>query len=232
MLGSSRNWGTAGRDLAAIRRTYALDMRDHGGSPHAEPMTYEAMAADVLAWLDAKGIARAELIGHSMGGKVAMMLACRHPNRVERLIVVDMAPKGYHWPEHHQEFAAMNELDLQTLTSRADAEARFEARVPSLSMRKFLSTNLERSADGTWSWVIDLPAISAALPELERDPLGPGETYAGPALFIAGGKSGYVKPEDHARIRQVFPAARIKVLPESGHNPHFDAREAFLQLLQ
>src|ERR1019366_6953566 len=89
MLGSSRNWQTVGRELGAARRVCALDLRNHGMSPHADSMTYDEMAGDVLAWMDAHGVGRAELIGHSMGGKVAMLLACRHPERVGRLVVVD-----------------------------------------------------------------------------------------------------------------------------------------------
>jgi pimeloyl-ACP methyl ester carboxylesterase len=228
LLGSSRNWQTAGRELAAGRRVYALDLRNHGLSPHAPNMSYQAMMADVLAWLDTNGVSQAELVGHSMGGKVAMLLACRHPARVARLVVVDIAPKDYSWPERGQEFAGMNELDLSTLDSRADAESRLEARVPGWAQRKFLTTNLERGEGGGWRWQIDLPAITAALPELERNSLVKDDRYAGPALFIAGGKSGYVKPEDRGVILGHFPSARFEVIPGSGHNPHVEARDAFV----
>jgi esterase len=228
MLGSSRNWLTAGKDLAAARKVYALDLRNHGLSPHSGEMTYDAMAADVEAWLDAQGIAAAELIGHSMGGKVAMLLACRRPERVSRLVVVDIAPKNYRWPEHREEFAAIRELDLSTLTSRAEAEARLEARVPGWAMRKFILTNLER-IEGGWRWQINVPVLTAALPELERNPLGAGDRFGGPALFIAGGKSKYVEPSDHPAIQRAFPAARITVLGNSGHNPHIEEREEFVR---
>jgi len=92
LLGSSRNWQSTGSDLAARYQVWALDLRNHGRSPHEAEMSYEAMVADVIAWMDGQGIARAALMGHSMGGKVAMLLACRHPERVERLVVVDIAP--------------------------------------------------------------------------------------------------------------------------------------------
>jgi esterase len=228
MLGSSRNWLTAGRDLAAGRRVYALDLRNHGLSPHSDEMSYGAMAADVLAWLDARGIASAELIGHSMGGKVAMLLACHQPERVSRLVVVDIAPKDYHWPEHRQEFAAMRELDLTHLASREQAEARMEARVPGWAMRKFILTNLERLPPHGWKWQVNVEGLVAALPILERNPLGPADAFAGPTLFIAGGKSRYIEPGDDAAITRAFPAARIAVLPDCGHNPHIEAREAFV----
>lgn len=228
MLGSSRNWQTTGRDLAARFHVFALDLRNHGESPHAGSMTYEEMMHDVLRWLDTRGLAAATLLGHSMGGKVAMLLACREPRRVERLVAVDIAPKDYYWPGHRASFAAMNELNLGDLRSRAEAEMRFEARVPSLPLRKFLATNLERSEDGRWSWMIHLPVLTEALPELEKNPLRPGDRFDGPVLFLAGGKSNYVEPEDHPRIREHFPQAEIAVIANAGHNPHMETREEFV----
>jgi pimeloyl-ACP methyl ester carboxylesterase len=167
-----------------------------------------------------------------MGGKTAMLLACRHPNRVERLVVVDIAPKDYYWVAHRGEFAAMNELDLGSLQSRQEAEMRFEARVPSHGMRKFLATNLDRAEAGGWRWIVNLLVLTDALPTMEKNCLAPDDHYAGPALFIAGGRSQYVQPVDHAVIRRHFPKARIEVIAESGHNPHMDQREKFVGLVQ
>lgn len=228
MLGSSRNWQTAGRDLAAHRRVVALDLRNHGQSPHAEPMTYAAMAADVLAWMDAEGLANAEILGHSMGGKVAMLLACRHPERVSGLVVVDVAPKAYHWRAHREEFAAMNELQLGDLRSRAEAEIRMEGRVPSWPMRKFLATNLERDPGGGFRWQVNLPVMTQALPVLEQDPLGPEDRFMGRVLFVTGGRSAYVEPGDHAAILARFPYARFVEIAASGHNPHIEARQSLV----
>jgi pimeloyl-ACP methyl ester carboxylesterase len=227
-LGSSRNWLTAGKDLAADRRVFALDLRNHGLSPHSDEMSYAAMAADVLAWLDARGIASAELIGHSMGGKVAMLIACRHPERVGRLVVVDIAPRDYQWPDRGAEVRAMAGLDLSTLGSRGDAEARLASALPNAATRKFVLTNLERTPGG-WRWMVNIPALEAALPGLERNPLGPADRFGGPTLFIAGGKSSYVGSADLGAIASAFPAARVVVLEESGHNPHIDARETFVR---
>lgn len=228
MLGSSRNWQTAGADLAVHHHVFALDLRNHGRSPHAEAMTYGAMMNDVIGWMDAQGLASAVLVGHSMGGKVAMLTACRHPGRVTRLVVVDIAPRGYFWPGHRASFAAMNELDLRDLRSRAEAEMRFEARVPGLGQRKFLATNLERGADGTWAWQINLPVLTRALTDLEANPLAEHDRYGGAVRFLAGGDSPYIEPEDHAAIRRHFPAAEIVTLPGVGHNPHLEGRAAFV----
>lgn len=232
MLGSARNWQTSGRDLAGNFHVYALDARNHGRSPHAPEMTYPAMVGDVIAWMDRQGLAKAGLVGHSMGGKTAMLLACRHPERVARLVVVDIAPKDYFWIAHRAEFAAMNELDLASLQSRREAEMRFEARVPSLGMRKFLTTNLERHEPGGWHWTVNLPVLTAALPAMEQNSLALGDRHDGPALFIAGGRSQYVQAGDHDAIRRHFPAARIEVIADSGHNPHMDRREEFVRLLR
>jgi esterase len=233
LLGSSRNWQTSGGDLAAHYHVHALDLRNHGRSPHSHEMSYAAMVDDVLGWMDAQGIARASLMGHSMGGKVAMLLACRTPQRVERLIVVDIAPKDYHSAAHRAEFAAMNELDLRTLQSRGEAEMKFESRVGDWAMRKFLTTNLERdAATGAWRWLVNLPVLTAKLPELEKTSLLRADRFAGPTLFVVGGKSRYVPPSDHAAIRLHFPAAEIVTLPEAAHNPHMETREAFVAVVR
>lgn len=231
LLGSSRNWLSTGRDLARHYHVFALDARNHGKSPHVPEMNYEVMADDILRWMDAHGLARAAVTGHSMGGKTAMLLACRQPERVERLVVVDIAPKDYFWVAHRGEFLAMTELDLASLTSRSEAELRFEARVPNLGMRKFLSTNLTQDDDGTWRWMINLPALTEALPVMEKNGLAPEDRYTGPTLFVLGGRSRYAESGDHELMRRHFPAAQIEVIAESGHNPHMDAREEFVRLV-
>jgi len=234
LLGSSRNWQTVGRELGerSGAAVFALDARNHGRSPHTESMDHASMVADVRAWLDAQGFAQpVDLLGHSMGGRTAMAFACRYPERVRRLVVVDTAPRAYEWAGGRPEFAAMNALDLATLTSRAEAEQLMEPLVPDWGMRKFLTTNLERDEAGQWRWSINLAGITAALPALEASPLAAHERFAGEAHFIACGRSPYVRAEDHALIRAHFPAAQIALLPESGHNPHMEAREEFVRVV-
>ncbi len=229
MLGSSRNWLSAGADLSAQYHVLAPDLRNHGRSPHDDAMDYDTLVGDVVAWLDGQDLGRVTLVGHSMGGKVAMQLACRHPDRVGGLIVVDIAPRDYYWPGHRASFAAMNELDLRDLRSRAEAELRFEARVTDWALRKFLVTNLERGPDGGWHWQINLPVLTRALPELERNSLRAGDVFSGPTSFITGAKSNYIEPADHAVIRSHFPAASIQTLAGAGHNPHLEARSDFVR---
>lgn len=229
LLGSSRNWLTTGRDLAERYHVIALDARNHGRSPHDAEMTVEAMVADVVAWLDARGAAQAAVVGHSMGGKTAMLLACRHPERVARLVVVDVAPRDYSWKGHRAEFMAMQELNLDSLRSRQEAELRFEARVVDFAMRKFLASNLTRTDAGRWEWAINLPVLTDALPRLEKDSLTPADRFEGPTLFVVGERSPYVEKGDHATISAHFPHAKIETIAGAGHNPHMDAREAFMQ---
>lgn len=232
LLGSARNWQTAGRDLAAHFHVYALDLRNHGDSFHAREMTYEIMAADVVAWLDARGLARASVLGHSLGGKVAMVLACRHAQRVEKLIVVDIAPKAYPH-SHEREFGAMQALDLPALASRADAEKRLESRVPDWGVRQFLLSNLERTSAGAFRWIINLSGITAALPVLEAGFLAPADRFEGEVLFVLGGRSRYfVSGEDEARVAPHFPRVRYTTMAGSGHSPHFETRERFVEVVR
>jgi pimeloyl-ACP methyl ester carboxylesterase len=132
---------------------------------------------------------------------------------------------------HRAEFAAMNELDLASLQSRQEAETRFEAHVEDLGMRKFLATNLERTVEGGWRWIVNLPALTAALPDLEHNSLKSDDRYSGPVLFIAGGRSAYIKRADHDVIRHYFPSAEIEIIIDSGHNPHMEKREEFVRLM-
>jgi pimeloyl-ACP methyl ester carboxylesterase len=227
-MGSSRNWQLTGRDLATNARIHALDLRNHGDSPSAENMSWDVLVGDVVQWCAVHGVTRARFLGHSLGGKVLMRLACTAPELVESLIVVDIAPKSYAFQSHRHELAALLGLELTGLSSRAEAEVRLEGRIPDLAMRKFLLTNLVRTGDGTWRWAVPLAWLAAALPSLEMSPLDPEMIFAGRATFILGGRSRYVTPDDIPIIRRHFPAAIIETIAASGHNPHMDARADFV----
>ncbi len=230
LLGSGRNWQTAGSGLAEAaggRNVWALDMRNHGKSPWSDVMTYDAMVSDVVSWLDSQAMDAVDLMGHSMGGKVAMALACRHPERVRSLVVVDIAPKDYLSHGHRAEFAAMNELRLSELQSRGEAELKMEGRVPDWGMRKFLTTNLERGDDGAWRWAVNLPVLTTALPEIESNPLGDEAQFKRPVLLLRGGRSHYVTEDDAGRITEHFPRGRVETITAAGHNPHMETRAEF-----
>jgi esterase len=232
LLGSSRNWLTTGADLAAVRHVIAPDLRNHGSSPHAPEHTYAAMEADVLETLGALRIERFDLIGHSMGGKVAMHIACNNPARVASLIAVDIAPRSYRLDHLADEFRAMNSLHLESLKTRQDAEAGLMEVLGNLGLAKFLATNLDRSADGGFQWRINLPVLTASVDALGKSPLAPSDRYEGPTLFIAGEESGYVRDMDGDPISTHFPNATIHRIPGAGHNPHIDSRAAFVEAVK
>lgn len=230
LFGSARNWATIARRLGAHRRVLALDLRNHGASPWAPAMDYRAMAEDVRATLDALGYRRFALIGHSMGGKAAMLAALCFGDAVERLVVADIAPVAYP-PRHLGLVQAMRGLDLSAIARRADADNRLAASVPDAAERGFLLQNLMLDGQGA-RWRLNLHAIEQAMPDLVGWPAMPPEArYLGPALFVAGGRSDYVKPEYEPAIRRLFPKARIARIPEAGHWLHAERPQAFVDLV-
>jgi pimeloyl-ACP methyl ester carboxylesterase len=221
LLGSSRNWIAAGRMLSPLADVHALDLRNHGDSPGGR-MDYAAMAGDVADWLAARGIDQAVVAGHSMGGKVAMRLACEQPRRVRALAVIDIAPRAYP-PRWDALFAAMLALPVAGLADRAAADRALQAAAPDPELRAFLLTNLERHGTaGGFRWRIDLAALQAALPELAGKSLAPGQRYAGPVRFIRGARSDFVRTDDLAEIRAHFPRAELVTVAAAGHNLHID----------
>ena len=229
LLGSSRNWQSAGVALAERgHRVLAPDLRNHGSSPWGDDCSYAALAQDVIAMLDGLSLGPVHLVGHSMGGKAAMRLVMERPDLVARLTVVDIAPRVYS-DRVRVEFAAMNALDLAAVKSRKDAEEKLAAQVSEWGMRQFILTNLGQDAEGRWRWTVNREALTRALPEILGNPLTSGETWDGPTRFLRGGKSNYVRDEDVATIRAHFPRADIVTLPDSGHNPHFEARAGFVE---
>jgi pimeloyl-ACP methyl ester carboxylesterase len=224
LFGSASNWARHARALAADLRVFSVDLRNHGRSPHVARMDYPAMAADLGALLDRLELPAVRLLGHSMGGKAAMMLALAHPERVARLLVVDIAPRRYRG-QQARVMAALQALDLDTLGSRGEADARLAASLPEPGLRAFLLTNLVQHGDG-YAWRINLPAISAAIADLEDFPAGP-ERYTGPTRFVAGAVSDYLRPADETAIRARFPAAEFDYVAKAGHWVHAEQPAAF-----
>lgn len=226
LFGSGMNWNRAARRLADRFRVFTLDLRNHGHSPHAATMTYPEMAADVAGFLDEAGLERAAVLGHSMGGKVAMTLALNHPDRVTRLMVADIAPVAYHHPDHRRLIRAMLHVDIAHLASRREADAELEQDVHEPGIRQFLLTNLEADGDD-WRWRIPLETIDRSLETITGFPDLTGR-FDGPTLFLHGERSPYVQAEHTHAIRALFPAARIEALPGAGHWLHVDDPEGFL----
>ena len=229
LLGSSRNWQSAGVALAERgHRVLAPDLRNHGSSPWADDCSYAALALDVIALLDGLSLGPVHLVGHSMGGKVAMRLVMERPDLVARLTIVDIAPRAYS-DRIRVEFAAMSALDLAAVKSRKDAEEKLATQVSEWGMRQFILTNLGQDAEGHWRWTVNREALTHSLPEILGNSLAVGEVWDGPTRFLRGGKSNYIRDEDFAAIRAHFPQAEVVTLPDSGHNPHFEARAGFVE---
>lgn len=226
LLGSSRNWQAVARRLAVRHRVLAFDLRNHGRSPHASRMGYDELVADLSAAITTRAAAPVHLIGHSLGGKVAMLLAIGCPTLVDSLVVVDIAPVRY--PDRHSMIIdLMLNAPLASFGSRADADAWFAGAIPELALRQFLLTNLERGPDG-FAWRPNLPAIAQALPELASFPdLPAGARYSGASLFIGGERSDYRIERDRDAILARFPRASLQLIPHAGHWPHAEQADAF-----
>jgi esterase len=230
LFGSARNWGTIARRLAERHRVLALDLRNHGASPWTKSMGYRAMAADLRAFIERRRLAPVALVGHSMGGKVAMTLALETPDLVERLAVADIAPVRYA-PALGAYVEAMRGIDFGRATRRAEVDARLAERVPEAGIRQFLLQNLVHEGGGL-RWRLNLETLGAAMPELSDFPDFPeGAAYAGPTIFVAGARSDYVQPEHRAAIRRLFPKASLVRLRDAGHWIHAERPDAFLETL-
>lgn len=230
LFGQSRNLGVVARGLAAEgQRVLSLDLRNHGQSPHAPDMRYPTMAADVFETLDARGALPAVVIGHSLGGKVAMRLALDAPHSVSRLVVADIAPRPYE-PHFRALSEAMAALDLSSLT-RASADAALAAAVPGIDapLRAFLLANAAMGPGGRWR--IGLQEIRDALADIEAWPDTAGRTYTGPALALTGARSACVRPSDHALLRALFPTIEFVAVPDAGHWLHADNPAGVTQAL-
>ncbi|HET7594674.1 MAG TPA: alpha/beta fold hydrolase [Stellaceae bacterium] len=230
VFGSGRNWSSLAQHLAAAHHVFALDARNHGASPWADSMSYADMIADVRAFQAARGLERVAVMGHSMGGKTAMLLALSRPEAVERLVVVDVAPVAYQ-PALAAYVQAMRAADLAGVSRRAQVDAQLAGAIASPGERAFLLQNLVLEG-GQARWRLNLPVLERFMPEISGFPeLAQGVAFAGPALFIAGERSGYVRPEHGPVIERLFPKARIVQVPEAGHWLHAERPDAFLALV-
>lgn len=228
LFGSARNFGFVQRALAPRFRVIAMDLRNHGDSPHAPGMRYAAMAADVQETLEALGTGPAAVIGHSMGGKTAMALALLWPETASRVMVCDIAPVTY---QHGNAGVAraMLAIPLSPALTRKEADARLVDVQPKPDVRAFLLQNLRFGS--TPAWRIGLAAIADAVPDLEGWESPPGQ-YPGPSLFVTGANSDYVQAEHRPAIRALFPSARFVAVKNAGHWLHADNPAGFLSVAE
>jgi len=231
LFGSARNWQGIAKQLSACYTVYALDMRNHGSSPHADEMDYQSMSDDVLAFMALEGLAKATIIGHSMGGKVAMQLALSAPDKVSQLIVVDIAPVTY---QHNFDdvLVGLYHVPLDDVGSRKEADKYLAEKIDVPSLRQFLLQNLVSNTSGSYQWRVNLASIEEGMSDIMGFPLGQrAGNYHGQTLFIRGGKSTYVASRHQAAAKELFPQAEFQVIKKSGHWPHIEAPQEFMTKL-
>jgi esterase len=223
LFGTARNWGVLAKRFAMERAVLSVDMRNHGTSFQAASNTYLDMADDLAKVIESRGGA-SDVLGHSMGGKAAMVLALSRPDLVGKLIVADIAPVGY---SHSQldKIEAMKAVDLSVVTRRRDADEQLVERIEDALLRSFLLQSLTPGEEGA-SWKLNLDALGVAMDDIMGFPDVKG-VFEGEVLFLHGGSSDYVQPAHHARILTLFPNARFEAIEGAGHWLHAEKPREF-----
>jgi esterase len=225
---SSRNWRKIAERLSSAYHVYVLDMRNHGLSPHQTIMDYPSMTADVLRFMDVHKLATAHILGHSMGGKIAMWLALNHPERMNKLLVVDIAPKSY-THSFDKTIQALIDLPLAEIQHRKQAEQMLAKDIPELDYRQFLLQNLVLK-NGGYHWRIDLDVFMRTAPRIIAFPENQeGTAYPGEVLFVAGANSSYLTQKDTLHF---FPNALFKTIADAGHWLHAQQPEIFTEVVE
>jgi pimeloyl-ACP methyl ester carboxylesterase len=228
-LGMSDNWKTFGA-LYAVEgfQVHLLDLRNHGKSFHSDDFSYEIMAQDVLEYCQAHQLKKVSIIGHSMGGKVAMLLATIHPELIDKLIVADIGPK-YYAPHHQDILAGLNAVDFSTKPDRAQVEEMLYPYIPDFGTRQFLMKSLYWIEPGQLAYRFNLPVFNAkikvigtALPEEAH--------FENPTLFMRGGNSNYILDSDLTEIKKHFPNFELATIPNVGHWLHAENPKMFFEI--
>lgn len=227
VFGMGDNWQTLGRKWSNDYEVHLLDMRNHGRSPHSDVFSYEAMSDDLLEYMADHSIEKADIIGHSMGGKVAMHFAALNPDKVLKLVVADIGPKSYK-PHHQQILEALKSLDLPNISSRGEAEEQFGIHDP--GTKQFLLKSLYWEEKGKLAWRFNVPVIAREI-EKVGESLPANAVYYGDVLFIRGGKSWYIKDEDWDDILGHFPDATLETIDGAGHWLHAEKPKEFYEIV-
>lgn len=226
LMGMLDNWQGPAKAFGKKFETWILDLRNHGHSPHSDDFDYALMAADLNEFFSDHGLSSAHFIGHSMGGKLAMEFAQLHPEKVEKLVIVDIAPRYY--PVHHDKIlAALRAVPLDRITRRTEAESFMEPYVPDAGTRQFLLKSLYYREKGKFAWRFNLDSIEKNIEEVGK--ATDESIYEGETLFVRGSKSKYISDADWADIRVIFPMARLETIDGAGHWVHAEEPAAFVE---
>lgn len=229
LFASSKNWIGTAQYLSGFCEPFALDLRNHGDSPHSDSHTFEGMIGDLDQWLNERNMKKAVLLGHSMGGLVSMGFSLSHPERVGGLVVVDILPRAYH-PDFSREFEALS-LDLSPYKNRREIDTAMEKILPDLQVRQFLQMNVERVGQG-FRWKLNVPALKNS-EFLQGPDFSVFQTrYEGPALLVAGGQSPFAEKRNLPLFHRYFPNGRIEILEDCGHWLHYICSEEFQTIVK
>lgn len=221
LFGSSDNWQTLAKKFSKEFRVFTLDLRNHGRSFHHNEFDYNVMTQDICEFIDQQELTRVCLMGHSMGGKLSMNYALKYPEKVDTLIVVDIAPRKYQ-VYHDGIIQALKSLNLERYKKREEADEALSGMIMNFPVRQFLLKNLVRKKDGKFKWKLNLEAIDQSIDKLVVEISG-NKPFEGSTLFVAGQKSDYIRPVDEEHILELFPNAVIKYLPDVNHWVHAQA---------
>ena len=228
LFGTLENWGSQVTALSQHYQVISVDLRNHGRSPHSQTMNYTLMAADVIELMDHLRVSGSAIIGHSMGGKVAMQVALNYPQRVTQLIVVDIAPVSY--SAHHEEiFKGLFSIELASLSSRTAADTQLKAYTADPGIRAFLLKNLYRKQDKAFAWRFNLQVLRQSYQHLSLAPSG--TIFDGATLFIKGKNSDYILPQHQGPITALFSKATFKMIEGAGHWPHAEKPKVFSSII-
>lgn len=230
LFGMLDNWQSVAKMLAEDHMVILVDLRNHGRSFHSEEWSIALMTEDLVAFLEENWIHHAAILGHSMGGKVAMKLALSEADLVNKLIIVDIGPKAYP-PGHDQIFEALNSLPIEQIESREEATEMLSSEIEEIGVVHFLLKNIARKKEGGYKWKMNLKAITENYESIIEETKSPN-TYDGETLFIRGGKSNYILEEDKEQILQLFPNSKIESIEGAGHWVHADKRDEFVELVR
>ena len=227
-LGMSDNWKTMGAQFAADGfQVHLLDMRNHGRSFHSDEFSYEVMAQDIFDYCQANNLEKVNILGHSMGGKTAMLFAVTHPEMVEKLIVADIGPKFY--PQHHQMILeGLNAVDFSSKPSRNEVEEILSKYIPDFGTRQFLLKSLYWLEPGQLAFRFNLAVFNVNMDEIGK-PLPENAVFNNPTLFIRGGNSSYILDKDFLKIQNHFPDSKIETIPNAGHWLHAENPKLFYE---
>src|ERR1017187_7339441 len=229
LFGMLDNWHSLAARFGGHFQVWTLDMRNHGKSPHTHDMSYELMTRDLDEFYTQYGIKEANLIGHSMGGKAAMLFALDYPAKVSKLVVVDIAPKNYPEGGHDELMTALMNLDLEHITKRSEADEALKKEIPSEPVRQFLLKNLTREND-KYAMKMNLDSLSKNYYKL-ADKISSNNIFEKNTLFIKGGNSDYILDTDKPAILKMFPKAEFITIPSAGHWVHAEAPGEFYEVV-